>query len=137
MWLAIHSALLALCLLAGGAVHAGDNLADWAKRPAVSDSTAIDCAAEATLRRHLVMGAKDFNALRSMATLLEISSVFASFQMMLSARHGEGVRNSAINARFEDGKTRYLSLIKSDGYASALARAAARIVACKHLLNLP
>ena len=134
----LPSALCTLGILAGASACAAgaDRLATWATDPRISDAAAIDCVAEAELLRQLIKGARDFNAVASMATMLEVSSVFASFTLVLDTRHGEGARMPAIKARFGEMQGEYLAHIKSDSYAGATALAQSHVDACKKLLSL-
>jgi hypothetical protein len=125
-------------MLAGASACAAgaDRLSAWASDPRISDTAAIDCVAEAELLRQLIKGARDFNAISSMATMLEVSSVFASFNLVLDTRYGEGAQMSAIKARFSEMQGEYLAHIKAVSYADATALAKSHVDECKRMLSL-
>lgn len=135
---ALQSLLCTIGILAGASACAAgaDKLSTWAADPRISDDAAIDCVAEAELLRQLIKGARNFDAIASMAAMLEISSVFASFSLVLDIRYGEGARMDVIKARFGEMLGEYLASIKADGYADAIALAKTRLNECTRLLSL-
>jgi hypothetical protein len=134
----LQSLLCTVGILAGASACAAgaDKLSAWAGDPRISDAAAIDCVVEAELLRQLIKGARDFNAIASMPAMLEISSVFASFRMVLDTRHGEGARMQELGARLSAMQGDYLSFIRAESYARATERARAQVKKCKRLLKL-